>query len=93
MENVKPPIESYVGDNLHMRGPLFKEIHLSMVPWTCNIRENLDAATKTITGVKNAEQFEAHVSYAIGYTKRSKYVGFTKTTGVKTSKVVVKFRR
>jgi hypothetical protein len=93
IENAKPPITNYNGDNLHMKGPLFKEVHLNMVAWTCKIRENLGASTMTITGVKQTEQFEGYVSYAIGYTKRSKYVGITKTTGVKTSKVVVKFRR
>jgi hypothetical protein len=89
----KPPITNYGGDNLHMKGPYFKSVNLRMVPWTCDIRENLHAATRTITGVKQEEQFEGYVGYAIGYTSKRKYVGVIKTTGAKTSKVVVKFRR
>lgn len=93
IRNEKPPIEDYGGENLHMRGPYFKIVNLRMVPWTCKIRENTGARTTTITGVKQTEQFEGHVEYAIGYTKRSKYVGKTTIIGRKTSKVIVKFRR
>lgn len=93
VENAKAPITNYGGDNLHMKGPYFKQVNIHMVDWMCNIRENVGARTSTITGVKQTEQFEGYVGYAIGYTKKAKYVGFTKTTGPKISKVVVKFRR
>jgi hypothetical protein len=93
VEDAQPPITNYGGDNLHMKGPKFKVVNLRMVPWGCRIRENLNARTSTITGVKQTEQFEGYVSYAIGYRKTSKYVGFTKTNGGKVSKVVVKFKR
>ena len=93
VRNEKPPITNYGGDNLHMKGPYFKSVNLRMVPWTCEIRENLGARTTTITGVKQEEQFEGYVGYAIGYTSKRKYVGVTKITGAKTSKVIVKFRR
>jgi hypothetical protein len=93
VRNEKPPITNYGGDNLHMKGPYFKSVNLRMVPWTCDIRENFRVRTSTITGVKQEEQFEGYVGYAIGYTSKRKYVGVTKTIGAKTSKVVVKFRR
>jgi hypothetical protein len=93
VRNEKPPIENYGGDNLHLKGPYFKSVNLRMVPWTCTIRENLGARTSTITGVAQEEQFEGYVGYAIGYQGRSNYVGISKTTGRKTSKVVVKFKR
>jgi len=91
--NEKPPIQNYSGANLHMRGPLFKGVHIHMVAWNCRIREDLGSKTRTITGVKQTEQFEGYVSYAIGYTSKKKYVGVTKITGPKVSKVIVKFRR
>ena len=93
VKNAKPPIRNYPGVNLHLRGPYFKIVNLRMVPWTCNIRESLGAKTSTITGVKQTEQFEGYISYAIGYSKRSNYLGVTKTTGTETSKIVITFRR
>jgi hypothetical protein len=91
--NADAPIENYSGDNLHMRGPYFKSVSVHIVAWNCRIRENLGSPTRTITGVKQTEQFEGYVSYAIGYTSKKKYVGYTNANGTKTSKVVVKFRR
>ena len=93
VKNVKPPIENYGGDNLHMNGPYFKSVSLHMVAWNCRIRDNFAAPTTTITGVENTEQFEGYVSYVIGYTSKKKYVGFSKLPGAARSKVIVKFRR
>src|SRR5439155_3162881 len=62
--NTKPPIENYSGDDLRMKGPYFKSVSIHMVAWNCRIREDLGAATTTITGVKQTEQFEGYVSYA-----------------------------
>jgi len=90
--NVEAPIENYSGDNLHMKGPHFMSVSVHMVAWNCRIREDLAARTSTITGIKQTEQFEGYVTYAIGYTSRKKYVGYTKANGSKRSKVVVKFR-
>jgi hypothetical protein len=91
--NEKPPIENYTGDNLHMRGKAFKGIHMHMVNWMCNIAENFKAKTSTIKDVKNSEQFEGYVTYVIGYTPKSKYVGKTEITGPKRSRIIIKFKR
>jgi hypothetical protein len=89
----KPPIENYGGDNLHMRGRAFKSVHFHLVPWGCRIREDLHAQTTTIKDVKQMEQFEGYVTYAIGYTPRSKYAGKAVIHGRRTTKFIVKFRR
>ena len=91
--NEKPPIENYGGDNLHMNGKAFKGVHMNMVSWTCNIAENFKAKTTTIKDVKNSEQFEGYVTYVIGYTAKSKYVGKTEVKGPSRSKVILKFKR
>ncbi|MEP6944563.1 MAG: hypothetical protein ABJA02_01505 [Acidobacteriota bacterium] len=91
--NEKPPITNYGGDNLHMKGRAFKGVHMSIVPWTCKIAENFKASSKTIKDIRNSEQFEGYVTYVIGYTARSKYVGKTEITGPKSSKIVIKFKR
>lgn len=91
--NEKPPIEDYGGENLHMKGKYFKGIHMNMVMWTCTIRENFGAKTTTIKDVKNSEQFEGYVTYVIGYTSKSKYVGKTEIIGAKRSKIIIKFKR
>ena len=91
--NEKAPIENYGGDNLHMKGKAFKGIHMNMVNWTCNIAENFKAKTTTIRDVKNSEQFEGYVTYVIGYTPKSKYVGKTEVMGPTRSKVIIKFKR
>lgn len=91
--NEKPPIRDYGGDNLHMKGKAFKGVHMSMVMWTCSIRENFKAKTSTIKDVRNSEQFEGYVTYVIGYSSRSKYVGKTEITGKTRSKIIIKFRR
>lgn len=91
--NEKPPIENYSGDNLHMKGTAFKGVHMSMVNWTCNIAENFRARTTTIKDVKNSEQFEGYVTYVIGYSPKSKYVGKTEVRGPHRSKVIIKFKR
>ncbi|MBV9215302.1 MAG: hypothetical protein JO053_03925 [Acidobacteria bacterium] len=88
-----PPITNYGGDNLHMKGKAFKGVHMSLVSWTCKIRENFSAATTTIRDIKNTEQFEGYVSYVIGYARKSKYVGKTTSTAGKNAKIVIKFRR
>jgi hypothetical protein len=91
--NENPPIENYGGDNLHMKGKAFKGVHMNMVNWTCNIAENFKAKTTTIKDVKNSEQFEGYVTYVIGYTAKSKYVGKTEVKGPKRSRIIIKFKR
>jgi hypothetical protein len=91
--NETPPIENYSGNNLHMKGKAFKGVHMNMVSWTCNIAENFKAKTSTIKDVKNSEQFEGYVTYVIGYTPKSKYVGKTEITGPKRSRIIIKFKR
>ena len=93
VRDVKPPIENYGGDNLHMKGRVFKSVFFAMVAWTCDIRENFKAKTSTIRDIKQTEQFEGYVSYAIGYTAKSKYVGKSVVHGKRTTKFIVKFRR
>ena len=91
--DVKPPIENYGGDNLHMRGRAFKSVFFAMVPWTCEIRENFKAKTSAIRDIKQIEQFEGYVSYVIGYSTRSKYAGKTVLYGRRVTKVIIKFKR
>ena len=93
VSNETPPITNYGGDNLHMKGKAFKGVHMNLLPWTCKIRENFGVATTTIRDIKNTEQFEGYVSYVIGYTRASKYVGKTTSTTGKNAKIVIKFKR
>lgn len=89
----KPPIEDYGGENLHMKGRVFKSVFFGIVPWTCEIRENFKARTTTIRDIKQTEQFEGYVSYVIGYTARSKYAGQSVIYGKRTTRFIVKFKR
>ncbi|HEV7698947.1 MAG TPA: hypothetical protein VGO43_01825 [Pyrinomonadaceae bacterium] len=89
----KPPITNYPGDNLHMKGRAFKGVHIHMVVWDCNIRENFRAATSTIKDVKQTEQFEGYVSYVIGYSPKSKYIGKSIVRAGRLTKLVIKFKR
>jgi hypothetical protein len=89
----KPPIEDYGGENLHMKGRVFKSVFFGIVPWMCDIRESFKAKTTTIRDIKQTEQFEGYVSYAIGYTAKNKYAGKSVVYGRRSTKVIVKFRR
>lgn len=93
IRNEKPPIEDYGGTNLHMKGKAFKSVNLRLVPWMCDIRENFRARTTTIKDVKQTEQFEGHVSYVIGYSPKSKYVGKSVVRSGNRTKLIIKFRR
>lgn len=94
VENARPPFTySESDDVVRVRGKVFKTIQFKSVFWTCTIAENFRAATIQIMDVKNIEQFEGYVGYAIGYRKRSKYVGTTQTHVGKKTMVVMKFRR
>lgn len=93
VENAKPPFYDYSGEKrLYIKGKAFKEITFHSVAWMCKIRENFSAATTTVQGIKNAEQFEGVVKYIIGYSAKSKYVGVS-ASGVGSTKVTLKFKR
>jgi hypothetical protein len=94
IEDTHPPFTySESDDVVHVRGKVFKSIQFRGVFWTCSIAENFKADTKTIMDVKQDEQFEGYVSYVIGYTKKSKYVGKSVVKNGKRCKVILKFRR
>jgi hypothetical protein len=93
IENVKPPFEDYGGKHLRIPGKAWKEVTLRGIFWTCTIRENFRRATRTITGIKQTEQFEGQASYVIGYSSKRKYVGKSDTVTGKIRKIVIKFRR
>jgi len=93
VSNAKPPFEGYGGKHLRIPGKAWKEVLLRGIFWTCKIKENFAAATRTITGIKQTEQFEGQVSYVIGYTAKPKYVGQTNTVSGKTRRITLKFRR
>jgi hypothetical protein len=90
--NVKPPFTDYGDRRVRIKGTAFKSIQFHLVPTECRIRENFRAATTTVQGVASTEQFEGYVTYVIGYTSKSKYVGVT-ATGVGSTKVALKFKR
>ena len=94
VETSHPPFTLGESDKtIHIRGKYFKSVHFKSVFWTCKIAESLSAHTTQIMDVRNTEQFEGYVSYAIGYRTKSKYVGVSKTTTGNKTKVVVKFKR
>ena len=93
VSDVKPPFEDYGGTHLRIPGKAWKEVLLRGIFWTCDIKENFRASTKTITGIKQTEQFEGQASYVIGYSSKKKYVGETNTVSGKTRRIVIKFRR
>jgi hypothetical protein len=93
VKDAKPPFYDYSGDNkLRIKGKAFKSIIFRDVAWQCKIRENFSAATSTVMGIKNVEQFEGQVEYVIGYSNKSKFVS-SYVYGVGSSKVVLKFKR
>jgi hypothetical protein len=93
IENGKPPFYDYSGEKrLYIKGKAFKEITFQGIAWQCKIRENFGAVTSTVQGVRNTEQFEGVVTYVIGYSAKSKYVGVT-ASGVGSTKVTLKFKR
>ena len=94
VKNAKPPFSMYASEKpLRIKGSAFKSIVFREVNWTCKIRENLSAATATITAVKNIEQFEGQVEYIIGYSARSKYVGQSSAATKTGRKITLKFKR
>ena len=93
VSNAKPPFEDYGGKHLRIPGKAWKEVLLRGIFWTCTIKENFGAQTRTITGIKQTEQFEGQARYVIGYSAKAKYVGQTNTVSGKTRKIVLKFRR
>jgi hypothetical protein len=93
VSNAKPPFTDYSGDTvLRIKGRAFKSIQFRGVSAECKIRENFSAATTTVQGIKNTEQFEGYVTYVIGYSAKAKYVGDS-VSGVGSSKVTLKFKR
>jgi hypothetical protein len=93
VENAKPPFYDYSGEKrLRIKGTAFKSVNFRSIAWQCKIRENFAAATTTVQGIKNVEQFEGYVKYIIGYSAKSKYVGVS-ASGVGSTKVVLKFKR
>lgn len=93
--NAKRPFYEYGEEEkpLRISGKYFKTINFKSVFWTCKISESLRAATTTIMDVKNIEQFEGYVVYAIGYRTKLKYVSTTETKVGRRLKVVMKFKR
>jgi hypothetical protein len=93
VKNAKPPFYDYSGDNkLRIKGKVFKSIVFRDVAWQCKIRENFSAATSTVMGIKNVEQFEGQVEYVIGYSAKAKFVS-SYAYGIGSTKVVLKFKR
>jgi hypothetical protein len=93
VQDKKPPITNYGGETLHIKGNAFKSVHMHLVGWTCKIRENFKTRTSTIQDIRQTEQFEGYVSYAIGYSAKSKYVGKSVVRAGRITKLVLKFRR
>ena len=93
VSDAKPPFEDYGGKHLRIPGKAWKEVLLRGIFWTCTIKHSFGASTRTITGIKQTEQFEGQASYVIGYSSKKKYVGMTNTVSGKTRKIVIKFRR
>ena len=91
--NVKPPFEDYGGEHVNIAGKYFKEVRFTGVNWTCKIVENFSVATSTVKGIKSTEQFEGYVTYIVGYTNKSKYVGKSSSTSGHLQKIVLKFKR
>ena len=92
--NSRPPYSMYGSEKpLYIKGPFYKSIVFTGVNWTCKIRENLSASTKTITAVKSVEQFEGQVEYIIGYKTKGKFVSSYKTGTGSSRKVVLKFKK
>lgn len=91
--NAKPPFQMYGSERiLRIKGKAFKSIVFRDVAWQCKIRENFSAATSTVMGIKNVEQFEGQVEYVIGYSAKAKFVS-SYVYGIGSSKVVLKFKR
>ncbi|MFM9905939.1 MAG: hypothetical protein ACKVQJ_15360 [Pyrinomonadaceae bacterium] len=91
--NAHRPFENYGGDPVHIKGKYFKEVRFTGVNWTCKISENFSAATTTVTGVAQTEQFEGYVTYIVGYRTKSKYIGQSSTTSGGIRRIVLKFKR
>ena len=91
--NAHRPFENYNGDPVHIRGNYFKEVRFTGVNWTCKIVQNFHAATSTVMGIANTEQFEGYVTYIIGYKTKSKYVGQSSSTSGGVKRIVFKFKR
>ncbi len=93
VKNAKPPFQQYGSERiLRIKGKVFKSIVFRDVAWQCKIRENFSAATSTVMGIKNVEQFEGQVEYVIGYSAKAKFVS-SYAYGIGSTKVVLKFKR
>ncbi len=87
------PFENYNGDPVHIRGNYFKEVRFTGVNWTCEIVQNFHAATSTVMGIANTEQFEGYVTYIIGYKTKWKYLGQSSSTSGGVKRIVFKFKK
>lgn len=94
ISDTKPPFSDYSGEHkIRIPGKAWKEVVLRGIFWTCTIKHDFGAATRTITGIKQTEQFEGQANYIIGYSSKRKYAGMSNTVSGKTRKIVIKFRR
>lgn len=93
VRDARPPIQNYGGENLRMKGKAFKTVFFALVPWMCKVRESFGTSTSTIRDIRQTEQFEGHIEYAIGYSSKAKFVGKSTVRERRRTKFIVRFKR
>jgi hypothetical protein len=74
-------------------GNKFKQIRFKAPNWTCTINQSLSLPKTAIKGIKRTGQFEAVITYVVGYRTASTYLGSYSYPVGSIRKVVMRFRR
>ena len=74
-------------------GDRFKPITFRSMPWGCKIAEKFALPGGAIIDIKQTDQFEAIVSYVIGYKAGATYVDTRHSDVGSIRKVVMRFKR
>jgi hypothetical protein len=91
---VTPPfIEDEGGDTGPVNGNKFKQIRFHALNWTCTINQSFSLPKTAIKGIKRTGQFEAVITYVVGYRTASTYLGSYSYPVGSIRKVVMRFRR
>jgi hypothetical protein len=91
---VTPPfIEDEGGDTGPVNGNKFKQIRFHALNWTCTINQSFSLPKTAIKGIRKTGQFEAVITYVIGYRTASTYLNTYSYNVGSIKKVVMQFRR
>jgi hypothetical protein len=74
-------------------GNKFKQIRFKALTWTCTINQSFSLPKTAIKGIKKTGQFEAVITYVVGYRTASTYLNTYSYNVGPIKKVVMQFRR